>query len=366
MTELLAKTELDTIQIEYLNLIKHSGGILLSLVNDILDITRIESNRKIVDNCIIPFQSQIKSIFDLFKYETRQKGLIYLFEFDTDIPEFLICDIKIITQVLINLINNAIKFTNKGTISLAIRCFEINENEIKVDISVKDTGIGIDNDKIDTIFERFEQIDSSYQKNYAGTGLGLSIVKQLLNLINGTITVQSTPEAGSTFIVRTPLQIPTKTDLINYKQNQYNQDHQIIEQTPKDSNASSITKSTRILVAEDNAINLLFIRSVLNSNGFTVATANNGKEATDKFTEGKFECVIMDIQMPVKDGIIATKEIREFCRNSEINTKIIALTGYCTEEDKQRFSECKFDNYLSKPVDEQTLIRIIKQTLNIT
>ncbi|HOV14466.1 MAG TPA: response regulator, partial [Spirochaetota bacterium] len=249
-------------------------------------------------------------------------------------------------QILINLIANAVKFTDNGEISLTVKKIIENNDENVLQFIVKDQGVGIPSDKIDEIFERFKQLDNGTTKKYQGTGLGLSIVKKLVNLLKGSIKVDSELNKGSSFVVELPFKIAKEIKKSN--------------EEPKKSENININKTTmNILIAEDNAINALFLKELLEGEGYFVETAINGVKALEKISKKSYDLIFMDIQMPEMDGFTATKLLRE----KGVNIPIIALTAYSMKEDKEKCLKNGMDDYVSKPLDENEVFEKIKKYL---
>ncbi len=385
MVSLMSKTSLDRTQAEYLDMMKVSGRILLSIINDILDISRIEAGLKRANPRFYRLKEECSAIYQLFKHELNNKNIKYQFNFDHDIPEYLFCDMQIISQILINLINNAVKFTTTGVIDFSVNIQLKSVDKLFLTFTVLDTGIGIANDKLEKIFERFEQLDSSYTKSYAGTGLGLYIVKQLSEIIESEITVTSNSGAGSKFSITIPFdltkefnpEIDGQASLVVNTLNESREGNETeinightgtiadrdLHQYDTDADKIEVHVKKNILVAEDNAINLLYLESVLKNAGYNVVPVRNGLEALNEYIKKKFDCVLMDIQMPVMDGISSTMKIRSIANIGRDTVKIVALTGYCSEEDKHKIQQASFDDYLFKPVDEKSLLRKLNEIL---
>ncbi|MBP7552367.1 MAG: response regulator, partial [Spirochaetes bacterium] len=324
MINMMNKTKLDEEQKKFLAMMKKSGDLLLNIVNDILDISKIESGKRIYTRKNVNLRELLDSLYEVFKISADNKGIELYFNYDDDLQDIFLTDETFISQIVINLVNNAIKFTEKGKAQLYVKKIgrvvknSINLDKQKIEITVCDTGIGIPEDKIENIFERFSQIDSSYRKKFAGTGLGLSIVKSLIEAMNGTVTVKSREYEGTCFTINLELEIP---DGISGR----------TEEGGTESAADYIVYSDfTVMVVEDNGINLYYLSEILAEKGFKVITANNGKKALESFYKNKIDIILMDIQMPEMDGITCSTIIREDKNNAAI--PIIALTGYTMEE----------------------------------
>ncbi|HOS33368.1 MAG TPA: ATP-binding protein, partial [Spirochaetota bacterium] len=355
MINMMSKTNLDEDQKKFLAMMKKSGDLLLNIVNDILDISKLESGKRIYTKKSVNLRELLGSLYEAFKISADNKGIELYFDYDDDLPDNFLTDETFISQIVINLVNNAIKFTEKGGARLHVKkAGGVNENSVdinrqKIEITVCDTGIGIPEDKIERIFERFSQIDSSYRKKFAGTGLGLSIVKGLIDAMNGSITVESKEYEGTCFTINLELEVP---DIISAPS----------ESDGAESVVDEIVYSDfTVMAVEDNGINLYYLREILMEKGFKVIIANNGKKALELFYKNKIDIILMDIQMPEMDGITCSKIIREGDNNAAI--PIIALTGYTMEEDIDRCKKAGINDFLSKPINELTLIEKITEYL---
>lgn len=357
MINMMNKTKLDEEQKKFLAMMKKSGDLLLNIVNDILDISKIESGKRIYTRKNVNLRELLDSLYEVFKISADNKGIELYFNYDDELQDNFLTDETFISQIVINLVNNAIKFTEKGKAQLYVKKIgrvvknSVNLDKQKIEITVCDTGIGIPEDKIENIFERFSQIDSSYRKKFAGTGLGLSIVKSLIEAMNGTVTVKSREYEGTCFTINLELEIP---DGISGR----------TEEGGTESAADYIVYSDfTVMVVEDNGINLYYLSEILAEKGFKVITANNGKKALESFYKNKIDIILMDIQMPEMDGITCSTIIREDKNNAAI--PIIALTGYTMEEDIERCKTAGINDFLSKPINESGLMDKIVEYLKI-
>lgn len=357
MINMMNKTKLDEEQKKFLAMMKKSGDLLLNIVNDILDISKIESGKRIYTRKNVNLRELLDSLYEVFKISADNKGIELYFNYDDELQDNFLTDETFISQIVINLVNNAIKFTEKGKAQLYVKKIgrvvknSVNLDKQKIEITVCDTGIGIPEDKIENIFERFSQIDSSYRKKFAGTGLGLSIVKSLIEAMNGTVTVKSREYEGTCFTINLELEIP---DGISGR----------TEEGGTENAADYIVYSDfTVMVVEDNGINLYYLSEILAEKGFKVITANNGKKALESFYKNKIDIILMDIQMPEMDGITCSTIIREDKNNAAI--PIIALTGYTMEEDIERCKTAGINDFLSKPINESGLMDKIVEYLKI-
>jgi PAS domain S-box-containing protein len=338
-SELLALDETEPQKQEYLGAVISSGKALLNLINDILDLSKIESGK-------ITLRMEAFSIRDLFKevrmilgQRAEEKGLNLQVKYITEIPASIISDEERIRQVLINLINNSIKFTHHGQIKVVVggSINSENSNEYDLRFSVEDSGIGIAPKKQNQIFEDFVQADIEDQRKYEGTGLGLSITKKIVEMMGGTITLQSELGAGSKFTVSIP-----KIEISD----------EILEKTSETTVDFEFNEST-VLIVEDNQVNQKLMTGYFASTDLNVLIANNGLEGIEMATEHKPDLILMDIQMPVMDGYEAMRRLR---RDSDLKSiPILALTASVLEEDRQKIMDCGADGFLMKPISRKHL-----------
>lgn len=351
MVEALKQTKLTEDQMEYLTIIDISSENLLSVVNDILDFSKVEAGQIDLENITFSLYKAINEVVKMLNFKANQKNLYLKFTIDKAIPTFLIGDSLRIKQILINLINNAIKFTKEGGITINCKLDKLNENDVKVMFTVIDTGIGISDAAKENLFESFTQADTSTTRKFGGTGLGLAISKSLAHLMHGEIGVDSVEGKGSSFWFTILLE--KATDQVS--QEKY-EEEVILEST----------KKLKILVAEDNTINQRVARFIIEKLGHSIDIAENGEIAVKKFSEGNYDIVFMDIQMPVMDGIKATKNIREFenKHNLENETPIIAMTANTLKGDKENFIESGMNDYIGKPFKATELSQLIFKVIH--
>jgi CheY-like chemotaxis protein/nitrogen-specific signal transduction histidine kinase len=351
MISLLSKNPNSENTERYISLLQESGEILLNIVNDILDLSKIESGSKVVKNTFFDLRKKATDLIDIFKTRVDRKEINLILNVDDKIPENIYGDSSIIGQIFINILNNALKFTEKGEVQFLLKLIEQNFEELKIEFTVSDTGIGIPSDKIETIFERFTQIDSSYTKKYAGTGLGLSIVKNLVQLINGKINIESKIDIGTTIKI-----------IISFKNikksNEFEEKNENINLSK-----SSKKEDLKILTAEDNVINHLYINTLLKNKGYKIESAKNGIEVLEAFERSNFDIILMDIQMPIMDGLECTRNIRILEKDKDKKTIIIALSGYCLDSDIEIMKEAGIDDFISKPIKELELFEKIDKYL---
>jgi PAS domain S-box-containing protein len=354
MTNTLGKTPMTTEQKQFLNSITISSRNLLSILNDILDFSKIEANKIDLTYANFNLKQLITEVIDTFVPQARTKGLFISYQIYDKVPENLYGDEKKVVQILNNLISNAIKFTNQGKIHVRVESKSSAAGNTTLRFSVEDTGVGVKNEDIPSMFESFRQLDISAKKEYQGTGLGLSIVKSLVELMNGRVEFESEYGKGSCV----SFEIPVIISNVDGIQVGATEEKPITEEVRN--------QKLRVLVAEDDAINQLYLAGFLKSQGWHVDTASNGLIALDKYKKNEYDIILMDGQMPKMDGFETTQRIREMeDSNSEGNhIPIIAITGYAIAGDREKFINAGMDDYVSKPIDEGKLLSIINTITN--
>lgn len=335
-TKVLLKTELSSKQMEYLSAIKLSGDALIVLINDILDLAKVDAGKMIFEQTPFKIALSISSMLHLFDTKIQEKNLHLVKEYDNNIPEVLLGDPVRLHQIILNLVSNAVKFTSHGTITLSVRLLTQNENKVTIEFAVSDTGIGIPAPKIDKIFENFQQASSGTSRLYGGTGLGLAIVKQLVEQQGGLVSVTSEIDKGSTFSftlsfykTKATAEIEVETIIL---------DNEI--------------KNINVLVVEDIALNQLLMKTLLDDYGFERDIAANGKIAIEKLQAKTYDIILMDLQMPEMNGFEATEYIRNTLHSK---IPIIALTADVTTVDLDKCKAVGMNDYIAKPVDEKLL-----------
>ncbi len=335
-TKVVLKTELTAKQKEYLTAIKMSGDALIVLINDILDLAKVDAGKMSFEHTPFKMAASIAAMLHVFEIKILEKNLRFVKEYDARIPEILLGDSVRLHQIILNLVSNAVKFTAKGHITVSVRLLEETPELATIEFSVADTGIGISDSKIDKIFENFQQASSSTARIFGGTGLGLAIVKQLVEHQGGTILVKSKVDVGSTFSFVLTFQ---KTDIVSEL------DTEIVELDPQ-------IRNIKVLVVEDMALNQLLMKTLLDDFGFDRDIASNGKIAIEKLQLKSYDIILMDLQMPEMNGFEATEYIR-----TKLNSKIpiIALTADVTTVDLAKCRAVGMNDYIAKPVDERIL-----------
>ncbi len=335
-TKVLLKTELTEKQLEYLSAIKLSGDSLIVLTNDVLDLAKVDAGQMTFEQVPFKLANSIAAMLHLFETKIQEKNLKLVKEYDTNIPDVLLGDPLRLHQIILNLVSNAVKFTKKGKIVVTVRLVSEDEEKVSIEFAVSDTGIGIPENKLENIFENFQQASSGTSRLYGGTGLGLSIVKQLVEPQGGTVIVKSKIDEGSTFSFTLSF---GKTDA----QPQFEMD---------DAEFEPDIKNIKILVVEDIPLNQLLMRTVLDDFGFECDIASNGKIAIEKLRSGTYDLILMDLQMPEMNGFEATEFIRN---NMGLTIPIIALTADVTTVDLAKCTAVGMNDYLAKPINERLL-----------
>ncbi len=347
---LLYKTKLNPKQAEYTKLILESANNLLHIVNDVLDFTKIESGKIELEHIAFDLEEKINNTLKTFIFKIEEKGLRIHFNNKLKPNTIIIGDPFRLGQVLNNLISNAVKFTEKGSITISAE--QITEDDLKpvFQFKVIDSGIGITNDQLPLIFQEFVQASSDTSRKFGGTGLGLSISKNLIEMQGGTISVESIPEVGTTFIVN-----------LTYEKG----NAALLENTPSENEPIRQTEQKKILVAEDVVINQIIVKQTLEEWGHEVVIVQNGQEAVDQLKLQDFDLILMDIHMPEVDGYEATQMIRKLSNTAKAAIPIVALTANAFKNETDRFAEAGFNDYITKPFTEQKLFDCIQKLLNL-
>lgn len=347
MAGLLRKTELNDTQLNYLKIIRQSADNLLVVINDILDIAKIEAGKLDLEEIPFNLPEAIQAAFQTLIYKAEEKELAYFMQSPKFNHPIVIGDPYRLNQVLLNLLNNAIKFTEEGNIVMSSKVLEETAETLTVQFSVSDTGIGIPQTKIDYIFEGFTQAYSSTTRKYGGTGLGLNISKNLVEMQDGKIWVESTEDSGSTFHF-----------VLTYPKSQI-QEPELQEEQIDFTSLGTID----VLLAEDNEVNIFLAQSILEGWGAKVDIALNGREAVELAEQKLYDVVLMDIQMPELSGIDATHFIRSFSDAAKASVPIIALTANALKGDAEKYLAAGMNDYISKPFEEEKLF--MKIALNL-
>ncbi|MGZ4043060.1 MAG: response regulator [Bacteroidia bacterium] len=344
-TKVVLKTELTEKQKEYISAIKISGDALIVLINDILDLAKVDAGKMSFEKIPFKLSASIYAMLHMFETKIHEKNIQLIKKYDTAIPEVLEGDPVRLHQIILNLVSNAVKFTSKGQITITVKLLEEDDKTATIKFSITDTGIGIPENKINNVFDDFQQATSGTARVYGGTGLGLAIVKQLVESQGGKVEVQSKVGVGSTFSFTLTFKKTTE------KVEKENEDDVIIK-----NDAGSI----RVLVAEDVVLNQLLMKTLLEEYGFQMDIAANGNIAIDKLKKDKYDIVLMDLQMPEKNGYEATEYIR---KELKLEVPIIALTADVTTADVEKCKAVGMNDYISKPIDDKLLYKKLNKYL---
>lgn len=344
---LLRDTDLDPSQKAYVKTARESGRSLLELINDILDFSKLEAGRMELEHAPFRLNTLVKSVMDLFKPTAQDKGLGLFLNYPDNVPVHVVGDAGRLRQVVLNLVSNAIKFTEIGSVEITVAIASEDERRPTFRFSVKDTGIGIPKDKHESLFAEFVTVDSSYTKKQGGTGLGLAICNQITQLMDGELTVESLPGAGSTFHFAIPIELAD--------------DQTAVDEPSHENPETDFPEGLVILLAEDNATNQIVVSHTLENAGCDIDIANNGKEAVQAAQKRDYDCILMDISMPEMDGLEASKLIKNGRRNA--TTPIVALTAYSLRGDRERFIAAGMTDFLAKPVEKEDLLACISSNV---
>ncbi|MBF0479511.1 MAG: PAS domain S-box protein [Candidatus Omnitrophica bacterium] len=353
MLDLTLDMTLGTEQRENLVVAREAADNLLGLLNDILDLSRVEAGKITLEHIDFHLPNVVKNTCKGLAVIAKDKNLELVLNVAPDVPELIMGDPVRVRQIIINLINNAIKFTPQGQIRTSIKLDQRKGEKVTLVFAIQDEGIGIPADKIDKIFEVFTQADESTARRYGGTGLGLAICKRLVEMMEGRIWVESVEGKGSTFLFTATFDLVKKGS------------SQIIESMGDmpSSDASSGIKYLKILLAEDNLVNQKIASRMLEKQGWEVLSVINGKEALKAMRSEQFDLVLMDSYMPEMDGLQATRTIRDLEKNTGKHIPIIALTARAMQEDRKICLDAGMDGYVSKPIDRKKLIKEIEDVL---
>jgi signal transduction histidine kinase len=350
MLQLLGATPLGMEQREYVQAAVKSSKRLTRLLSDILDLSRVEAGKLVLEKSEFSLKSQEESVLELFTEAANEKGLELDVLFAPRLPAAVIGDDARLRQILFNLVGNAIKFTRKGYVRVEASPLENSrDHRLRILFTVKDTGVGIPEDRLQDIFEPFVQADGSYTRRFQGAGLGLSIVRKLVRLMDGELALESAEGEGTTVYLSLPFALPGPR-------------HDQAEAAAPGA-APRIKRPLRVLFAEDEEVNLMAGKRMLEKSGYAVTTATNGHEVLKLLAERDFDLIIMDVQMPGLDGVEATKRIRA-CGAAYANIPIIAMTAYAMTGDKEKILAAGMDDYLAKPVDLAGLNDVILRVCN--
>lgn len=364
MAELLLDTALDSKQQHFAKIIQESGDLLLGIVNNVLDFSKIEANKLELELTHCNLIELIRASIDSFSYRAQGKNITLSAQIPSGMHATVSVDAIRFSQILTNLIGNAIKFTDSGAITLVVAIENETESQFALRFEIKDSGIGIDSKHQQKIFESFSQADGSMARVYGGTGLGLAICKQLISLMGGDIGLESEVGKGSTFWFRLNLAKVQNAAaaLDSTADRSINNQGAIQQSAPLSSNTKT---GAHVLLTEDNLVNQQVAGSMLENLGYRVSIANNGQQAVDQFLQDRPDLIIMDCQMPVMDGFEATRLIREYESQHVAPERIpiLAITANAMTGDREKCLRAGMDDYLSKPFNKSQLQPLLEQTL---
>lgn len=344
--QLLDYTKLDDSQREYVGIIRNSGDALLALLNDILDLTKIEADRMALEEIEVDLFELVDKIGRTWNARAMEKGVEYAFDIDRHCPAIVSGDPTRISQVCHNLLSNALKFTDQGAVKMHVSVVRVGEHRARLTFAVSDTGPGIAADHLERLFQPFEQLDASSTRKFGGTGLGLAISRRLARLMGGDLTVESTPGVGSTFC------LTFETDVRAWAR------PQAVEVVTAE--ASAREGALKVLVVEDHPVNRLIVESWMQSAGHATVSAEHGQAALALCSVQTFDLILMDVNMPVMDGLTATRELR---KNGGPNaeTPVVILSASARGEDHEAGLAAGADAYLNKPIDFKELGALMLQ-----
>ena len=356
MLDLLGASKLQPQQREYLDTIRKSSGLLMEILNDILDLSKIEAGKMKLRKSAVELRQVIGRLYALFSQQATSKRINLAYYIHPRLPEYVIVDETRLMQIISNLISNALKFTKDGgSIHLSMKPqFKYNKTHV-IKVNVRDTGIGIAKEYLDSLFKSFSQVDDSSTKTFGGTGLGLRISKELCELMNGNIGVYSTPDLGSTFWF-TFEALATDKEVVEKEREKEKEEEGTITL------GEFADSSPKILLVDDNLVNRQVAGEILKSAGCQVDQANDGHEAIEMATQKNYDLIFMDIQMPHMDGVTATKKLKSMKLSGL--PPIVAMTAYGMERDRERFLNQGMDDYLAKPLKALSLINKVKKWVN--
>ena len=352
MTDLALETGLNPEQLDYLMTIKASTNHLMHLINDILDLSKIEADKLVLEVQNFNIESALNYLIKSLRLQADEKGLEFDYELSPDIPQVVSGDQHRLRQVVYNLVVNAIKFTDKGGVTVKVGPTNVSPHEITLEFIISDTGVGIEPEWQESVFNPFSQADASTTRRFGGTGLGLAISRNLVQMMGGDISLESRPGEGSVFRFTAILGLPGEESRAKSRP------------VGEPDDFTAVLKPSRklmILVAEDNPVNQKLTVRLLEKLGHQAVLANNGAEALTKFEDSGCDLIMMDVQMPVMDGLQATEAIRDREKKTGGRIPIVALTAHAMKGDRERFFEAGMDAYLAKPINSRELFEMIEK-----
>jgi CheY-like chemotaxis protein len=343
MTDLLLDTQLDNGQRETAETIRSSAQALLTVINDILDFSKVEAGKLDLESMEFAPRELVDQVVRMMRVSAEAKGLALTAKVADSVPALLRGDAGRLRQILVNLCGNAVKFTERGSVTVSVGASSTEAGRTMLDLAVRDTGVGIPADRVHTLFKPFSQVDASTTRRYGGTGLGLSIVRRLAELMGGEAGVESSEGAGSTFWFTARFEVASERGVE-------------VASTP----AVTLGRAgKRILLAEDNVVNEKVAKRFLEKLGYSVDAVANGRDAVDAWARGGYDLVLMDCQMPVLDGYAATREIRAREKGGA-RIPIVALTANAMKKDELECRQAGMDDHLAKPLDREALARCLE------
>jgi signal transduction histidine kinase/ActR/RegA family two-component response regulator len=362
MVELALDGQMPATQREQLQTIRTSAESLLVIIDDILDFSKIEAGQLAIAAAPAALAPLAQTTIESFELRARQKGLTLRCDLQPGLPEYVVTDAGRLRQVLVNLLANAVKFTNEGTVTLAVSTAGLlPDGRVSLAFAVRDTGIGIAANRLDAIFQPFTQADTSMTRKFGGTGLGLTISSRLVGLLGGTLTARSVEGVGSEFLVTLPVAIAAAADVAD------GAPEQVVRTLVAGSARSLATDGEdvlRVLVAEDNPVNQKIAQQMLRKRKLAVTLADDGRQAVDAFQSGRFDLVLMDVQMPEMNGFEAVAAIRALEHaQGRPHTPIVAVTAHAMVGDREKCLEAGMDAYLAKPLRRQLLFDLVDELL---
>lgn len=353
MAQLLRTTPLDATQKEYLDCLEISAKSLMYLINDIIDLAKIENGQVALEQVDFSLRGTINNIIKTQHTDLHIKGLELLIDIPHTIPDALRGDQLHTKQIVLNLLGNAIKFTEKGTIRIAVTVIEHHDDQVLLQLSVSDTGIGMDEDILEKIFAPYPEPANGASRKLGAKGLGISISRRLVELMGGRIWAESSAGNGSTFSLALPFTVARRTAIDS------------LDEGVDTLSSQWEGPALSILLAEDNAINQKYADTILQRMGHRVVRTNNGKEALQLWKQGGIDLILMDIRMPLMDGCAATALIRQEEQGTENHVPIIALTAHALQEEKELLLGSGFDGYVPKPMEVGVLIEEMHKVVRL-
>lgn len=385
MSRLLAESSLDDSQRDHAGIVHDSAVSLLGLINDILDLSKIEAERMQIEHIVYDLPAEVEAGVSLFRVQAQRKGIDLSVHIDDELPRYVRGDPVRFRQVFVNLLGNAVKFTERGEVSVRLAAEQLPSGDAAISCTVRDTGPGIPNGKVDHLFESFVQSDGSHARKYGGSGLGLTISKRLVTMMNGRMRVESREGEGSSFAFIVPLELPREDDELPPETAEGSShggggsthparfsDAEFSEAKSSDAESSDAEdrrtpeaggRPLRILVVENERINQKLTRLLLERRGWSATSAYNGQEALQVLETETFDLVLMDVEMPVMDGMETTVEIRRRESSTGAHIPIVAMTAHAMHGDREQFLDVGMDDYVSKPVDPTRLYRTVEGLL---